>query len=571
MSEPSKRRAGFSYVSVLLILAVAAAAGTVGYFVVDGVDWSAAGEGPLLHEVKRGHFLHEITESGEIESASNVDVRCEVKSRGMGGTTILSIIPEGTYVQAGDELARLDSSGLENELNQQRITCSNSYAAVITAQNDLDAAQIARKEYLEGAFVLDRNLIEIKKFMAREAQRQAEQTLAYSLGLAKKGYVTDLRVETDKIAVEKAKLDYQSAELEMKVLEEFTKERQLKQLDSNIKIAEARLRSAQASNQLDEEQRELIETQIAKCTLVAPQQGQVVYANVTNRHGGQEIVIEEGVVVREHQVIIRLPDPTQMQAVAKINESRISLIGEGMPATVRLDALPEQEMEGVVERVNEYPEPTSFWSGNVKQYRTVIRILGTPENLKPGLTAKVSIQVESLNDALQVPVLAVFEHGGKHYCVLPDGDGYRAQEVKLGSTNDKFILIHDGLKEGDKLVLGAFGYRDRVALPKLPEKTPSAGRSRQSNGSSSRLASPEPGGEQKPPDESATLPDPFVQFDKDGDGKIQREEAPEPMRARFPAADADGDGAISRDEWDEAMRILRQQRDQRDSLGGPES
>ncbi|NLE37598.1 MAG: HlyD family efflux transporter periplasmic adaptor subunit [Pirellulaceae bacterium] len=568
MSRPSKRHPGFSYFSVLLILGLLGAAGTVGYLLINQVGWSAAGEGPLLHELKRGQFLHEITESGEIESASNVDVRCEVKSRGMGGTTILSIIPEGTYVREGDELARLDSSALENELNQQRITCSNSQAAVITAQNDLDAAEIAKKEYLEGAFVLDRNLIEIKKFMAREAQRQAEQTLAYSLGLAKKGYVTDLRVETDKIAVEKAKLDYQSAELEMEVLEKYTKERQLKQLDSNIRIAEARLRSAQASNQLDEEQRELIETQIAKCTLRAPQQGQVVYANVTNRHGGQEIVIEEGVVVREHQVIIRLPDPTQMQVVAKINESRISLIGEGMPATVRLDAIPDQEMEGVVERVSEYPEPTSFWSGNMKQYRTVIRILGEPKNLKPGLTAKVAIQVELLHDVLHVPVLAVFEHGGKNYCVLPDGVGYRAQEVKLGSTNDKFVVIRDGLKEGDKVVLGAFGYRDEVALPKLADKTPAAARTQPPGDSPPSPGSAEAHDARERPDGPPRLPDPFAEYDKNGDGKIQRSEAPEPMQGRFEAIDNDGDDAVSREEWAEAMNRRRQQRERDESDGG---
>ena len=235
----SSRRAGFSTRGMFLILTPVAALPVVAWLLASEVNWSAEETGPLMHVVQRGDFVHEITERGDIESASNVEIRCEVQSRGQGGTTILWIIPEGTYVQPGDKLVTLDSSSLEDELRQQQIVCNNSKAAVIQAENTLETAKIAKKEYLEGAFTLAENEIKRKKFVASEAKRQAEQTLEYSKGLARKGYVTDLRVETDKIAVEKAKLDYESAELELKVLREFTKDKMIMQLDSDIKTAEA--------------------------------------------------------------------------------------------------------------------------------------------------------------------------------------------------------------------------------------------------------------------------------------------------------------------------------------------
>ena len=44
-----------------------------------------------------------------------------------------------------------------------------------------------------------------------------------------------------------------------------------------------------------------------------------------------------------------------------------------------------------------------------------------PPGLRPGMTAKVAIRVETIPDALQVPIQAVVERGGKHYCLLARG------------------------------------------------------------------------------------------------------------------------------------------------------
>ena len=95
----------------------------------------------------------------------------------------------------------------------------------------------------------------------------------------------------------------------------------------------------QASYQEELNNLQEIEDQIALCTVTAPENGQVVYANVLSSRSSSEFVVEAGAAVRERQVIIRLPDPKNMQVVSDINESRINLINEGMRANVRIDAL----------------------------------------------------------------------------------------------------------------------------------------------------------------------------------------------------------------------------------------
>ncbi|MCX7428409.1 MAG: HlyD family efflux transporter periplasmic adaptor subunit, partial [Planctomycetia bacterium] len=564
------RRAGFSTRGMLLILTPVAALPVVAWLLASEVNWSAEETGPLMHVVQRNDFVHEITERGDIESASNVEIRCEVESRGQGGTTILWIIPEGTYVQPGDKLVSLDSSSLDDELRQQQIVCNNSNAAKIQAENTLETAKIALKEYLEGVFKLAENEIIRKRFVASEAKRQAEQTLEYSKGLARKGYVTDLRVETDKIAVDKAQLDYESAELELKVLRDFTKFKMIMQLESDIKTAEAKLDSEKASHEIDVNKLELVQKQVANCTISAKEPGQVVYANETDRRGGSEIIIEEGATIREHQAIIRLPDPKRMQVKAKINEAKIALVKPGMPVTIRMDAFTDAKLEGVVERVNEYPAPSAWWGGSIKEYETFIKILGSPTNLKPGLTAEVRIQVQRLPGVLQVPVQAVFEHGGKNYCVLRDGAGWRAQEVDVGSTNDKFVVINKGLEEGQAVVLGAFAYRDQVDLPEVKE-TPRAKRGPDTRPAAGTAApgtpapgTPAPDAKKSSGDDDAKKgrskrsPDAmFTQMDKNGNGTIEKDELPQQMQSFFSEIDTDKNGTLSRGEMTAAMARLR--------------
>ena len=111
-----------------------------------------------------------------------------------------------------------------------------------------------------------------------------------------------------------------------------------------IETAKAHLKAQQSSNELECKKLALIEDQIEKCIIRAPCDGQVVYANVTNSWGDKPVVIEAGATVRERQVIIKLPDRNQIQVKARINESKIALVTQGMPATIRLDALPDVEL-----------------------------------------------------------------------------------------------------------------------------------------------------------------------------------------------------------------------------------
>ena len=82
-------------------------------------------QGPqvITNVVTRAPYEFVVIEQGEVEAANATELKCEVKSRGTGGSgiTILEVLPEGTPVKEGDVLVKLDSSALELERVTQQI------------------------------------------------------------------------------------------------------------------------------------------------------------------------------------------------------------------------------------------------------------------------------------------------------------------------------------------------------------------------------------------------------------------------------------------------------------------
>ena len=409
----------------------------------------------LTTQACRKPLVHSVLERGEIESSSNVEVRCEVRSRNSSGVNILEIVPEGTWVEEGDFLVRLDDSALQTQLIQQQIVCSTSEAAVIEARAALNSANLSLSEYAEGTYKELLAQQESAVFVAEENKRRAEEYIDYSKRLAERGYIPEAQLEADLFALEKAKKELGVANTKLEVLSKFTREKMMTELQADIQTAEARLQSRQKTWELDKVQLAEIEEQIKKCVISAPVAGQVVYANDRNRSSSSTVLIEEGMPVRERQTIINLPDPNKMRVIAKIHESRIGFVTEGQQAVLQLDAMPELPLAGSVTEVSEYPlPPISVYMAHVKEYEVAIQIDQPPADLRPGMTAEVNILIDKLDDALQIPIEAVVEVQDRFFCAVPKADGsVETRELKVGRANETDVVVLAGLKAGDEVIL----------------------------------------------------------------------------------------------------------------------
>lgn len=429
--------------------------------------WKDSATPPLTAQAVAGPFLQQVVERGEVESSSNVEIRCHVQSRATGGTAIIQIVPEGTYVKEGDFLVKLDDSGLQADLVMQQIASNTSRAAGVEAQADFDAAKLALQEYESGTFRQEEGDLMSKEFVAKEDLRRAEEYLRYSEKLAARGYVTEVQLEADRFALEKARKELEAAGTKIEVLNRYTKVKTLNKLKADVETAEARLQSRENSYKLDLDRQKTLEEQLANCVINAPTSGQVVYANLPNG----DPLIAEGKLVRERQIIVRLPDPKRMRVTARVNESRIDRVKKGMITRIRLDAFPDQELIGTVRDISEYPLPATSSYSTMKEYAADIEIHDPPPGVRSGMTAQASIEVAKLENAIQVPLPAVIERNKRFFCLVPTGGELLAQEVTVGPANEQAVVIHDGLDEGAQVLLSPQSYEDLVILPAAAPKS----------------------------------------------------------------------------------------------------
>ncbi len=543
-----------------LVLAIMGGAGAAAFINRDMLLPAATTSQVLTEEVRRGDLVVSITEDGTVESSHNVDIKCEVQ----GGSTILWILVDGTHVKKGDELVRLDSSTIEDQVNAQKILYEKARAAMIDAEKLYEAAEISVQEYKEGIYLQTLQQLEANVTVAKENLESARNSLQHTIKMHRKGYVTDLQRDAQAFAVQRSELDLQVAETAKDVLEKFTRAKTLVGLESTRDSSKAKMASEKAAFELEQARLERLQTQLEKCVIAAPDDGMVVYANDSGGRRESQTVIEEGALVRERQTMLRLPDLSQMQVKTTVHESKVDSLKRGMLARIRIQ---DRDYQGTVTSVATQAEPSNWFSGTVKEYAAVVSIDSDPVGLRPGMTAAVEVLIANLSNVLSVPVQAVVEKGGKFYCWVQTPQGIETRPVALGLANNTRIEIKDGLAEGERVLLNP---RAVVAEAREESKSEQSVDVKAKFGGEKAKDMPDIGGSPKGGGKGGGArggAGPSMStLDTDKDGKISREEAPEPMKAAFDQIDTDGDGAISAKELAEVTRKMRQ----RGGAGGPQ-
>ena len=393
-----------------------------------------------------------VKEKGNLESAANKDVMCEVE----GGTTIIMIKPEGTKVKEGEVVCELDSAALKDSLTNQQITTRQADASYKQAKLVREVAEYAVREYEEGIFLQDQATYKGQIALAKSDLERAIDRLKWSTEMKAKGYISIATNIADQLTKQQAEFDLEQAMTQLKVLLDYTKEKQIKSLRSDVEKAKADELSKESSWQLEQTKEKKLERQIAKCMLKAPGDGIVVYANDPGRMGGQnQIQIEEGAAVRERQKIFSLPDTSKMRVNCKVHESMVDRIKPGLRSLVRVDAAANELIKGQVASVAPMADANNQFASDIKVYTTFVTIEGDTArlNLRPGMSAQVEILVTELDDVLSVPVQSILEFRGKDFVFVKDGDGFRQEEITLGISNDQHVEVKKGLKSGDEVAM----------------------------------------------------------------------------------------------------------------------
>jgi len=347
-----------------------------------------------LYTLERVPQTTSTTENGSIQNREKVVIESEVEGR----NTIVFLEEEGKMVEEGDLLVRLDSSGFEDARIDQEIDVQNAEASLIQAREklaivknqstadieqarlDLKFADIDLKKYKEGEYPMELQNAESEITLAEEELKNAEDQYEWSKKLAEKGYITEVELKTDELAVERKQISVETARGKMDLLRNYTYGQQVEKLRSDLDQArmalerverkakadvvnaEADLRAREAQFEREKNKLEKINEQIEKCTMRAPHAGMVVYAQRdSHRWRGNDEPIDVGQEVTEREELIHLPKTSRMNARIQVKESSLPKIREGMPVVVKVEALDGLRVNGVLSKIAIMPDATRSW------------------------------------------------------------------------------------------------------------------------------------------------------------------------------------------------------------------
>lgn len=396
-------------------------------------------------------------------------------------------VSDGEFVKAndiliGDVVCELDSSALVDKEKTQQIAVTQAAAAlqkarksveIQHAQNEsdiaaarlaMDLARLALSRYEEGEYVKDLETIQgnIKTLQADLAALEDEY--AFYKRTADKGYTPLAQLEKQRIGVKQKRILLDVEKKALRLLADYDREYNLKEKSEaasetvrelgRVRLAgEAALqqffadvKACELTYTVENSNLERLRRQIDDCRLIAPQAGEVVYANQQSRRS-EPVVIEQGVVVRERQAVIKLPDLSKMKVDARIHESKISQVGVGQEVRIRVDAFPDILFEGKIDSVSPIPLPGNWPNTDLKEYEAEIRITSDEKlvrKLKPGLTAGLEIVVKpTRKNVLVIPVQAVLSVGDQYFVYGLTDKGPERRKILVGDSNDQKVEIKD--------------------------------------------------------------------------------------------------------------------------------
>ena len=358
--------------------------------------------------VEKGDFSVEIVESGDIEAFSQRLVTTPMTSTDQ--IQIIELMPEGAMVKAGDFLVQFDVS----DLITTRDLAEQTLASAIADQNRMKAQQSLTISNMENTLKLTAYSNEQAKLRLEAQQYESE---------AKK---------------EQARLDLKQAEIDLNRVQQ--------QLESQNVINKSQLRVMETTIRKAQNDIRKIRDQIGRLRITAPIDGMVCYQEVGSWDSRERL--RNGYKARSGEALISIPDLSKMQVKLYLNEIDRAEISPGQPVKVVLDAYPDTAFSGKVREVARLAQNIRGES-ELKGFVVYADIEGRGLQLKPGLSARVRIEINRLHDVFRVPVGTVFEVKGQPV-VYPFRKS-RPVKVSLGPRNDAYVAVQGNLKKGMKI------------------------------------------------------------------------------------------------------------------------
>ena len=185
---------------------------------------------------------------------------------------------------------------------------------------------------------------------------------------------------------------------------------------------------------------------------VAAAQASLNQRRITAPFAGEitQVSSKTGDQVSPNTPAFRLDDLSRLLVDVQVSEVDVNQVQVGQPVVLAFNSIPNQEYHGKVVEVSAVGEQDQ----GVVNFTVTVALTDADEQVKPGMTAAVTVTVSELNDVLLVPNRAVRAQDGQRLVYVLRNGAATAVPVTLGHSSDTYSeLLQGDLQAGDPIVL----------------------------------------------------------------------------------------------------------------------
>jgi HlyD family secretion protein len=338
----------------------------------------------------------------------------------------------------------------------------------------------------------DQFLLQIDPRNLRSAVQRTEASLAAAKSQAEQ---LTLSIESARTSLKQAQDNYNRQQQLWKG--GLTTREALDRAETELKMREADLRSQEQQIQTQRlrmrQEEAALETDrynLTKVRIESPIDGIVTRRNIEE---GEMVVI--GTMNNAGTVLLTIADMSVIEAEVEVDETDVPSVKIGQTAKITIDAVTEKTFTGKVTEIGNSPiQTTGQTARQATNFKVVVQLDTEIPEVRPGFTCTAEITTATRKDVISVPIQAttvremVVDDKGEIIrapTTEPNrrrrAGGVQASELKPGQTRkelegvfvvrdgkavfapvttgiagEKFFEVLNGLKEGDKVVVGPF-------------------------------------------------------------------------------------------------------------------
>lgn len=452
----------------------------------------------------RAELRSTVTASGEVRPVQFSNMTSEVSGR------IEEIfVNPGDYVQKGQPLVRLDPSQLQasqeaqaagvqaalSDVQNARQQVTAAQNQILTAQQGLISAEAgvqgARQQVVSAQTAVDAAQVEITSSQ-RELKRVTD--------LIESGVASRLEYDTARDRLERAQVALRNAQAQLQQQKIAVEEARVRVNTQRLAVQDARNGVARASESVRSSEARANQQQAflrresdqrSKSTQLASISG--VVADIPARVG------QFATANFQSTPLLTIADMSTVNVEVNVDETEIAAIEVGQAVKIKVDALGEKEIDGVVKQKNPLAVGRNDTTGGIsarvnvqeaKEFKVVIEMRDMPDDvrsgLRPNMTATATITTKTRNNVVAVPLGAIVTKspqgaaqnapasGGGNTGATPTptpevgankpkdikgvyvltGNKVKFVEIETGITSQTDIEVTNGIKAGDEVVTG---------------------------------------------------------------------------------------------------------------------